>query len=214
MAAIFWSNVGVSVQTALATAQTISSISKANPGVVTYVGTDPSNGDYVVLDVVGMYQVDDRIFRVANVNTGSNTFELEGEDTTDYDTFTSGTLQIITFGASMSTAQNIQVSGGDPEYADVTTIHDNIRRRVPTITSPMSIALDAIYDLTDSAQTELRAAHRALSPRAIKLSFSNSNKMLFTGYVSASGVPTGNAQGVVQTKVTIESQGLPTLYST
>ena len=65
---IFWSNVGVDVQTALGSAITISAISKASTGVVSYTGTDPTNGDYVLIAANGMTQVNDRIFRVANVN--------------------------------------------------------------------------------------------------------------------------------------------------
>ena len=122
---IFWSNVGVDVQTALGSANTVTAISKASTGVVSYSGSDPSNGDYVVMTANGMTQVNDRIFRVANVNAGSNTFELEGETTTDYSTFTSGSFKIITFGASFNILQTIQVTGGEPEYADTTTIHED-----------------------------------------------------------------------------------------
>lgn len=214
MAAIFWTNVGIDVQTALAAAIPISAISKANPGVVSYTGVDPANGDYVVLSVNGMYQLNDRIFRVANVNAAGNTFELEGEDTTLYDNFTSGTFQVITFGASMQTAQNINVSGGDPEFADVTTIHDIVRKRVPTITSPLSFQLDNIFDPTDPAFVELNKAFKAKAKRALRLRFGTGAKMLLTGYAAASGVPTGQAQGVVQTRIAIEAQNLPTVYST
>ena len=99
---IFWSNVGVDVQTALASALTITAISKASTGVVSYTGTDPTNGDYVLIAANGMTQVNDRIFRVANVNGAANTFELEGETTTDYGTFTSGSFKVIIFGASFN----------------------------------------------------------------------------------------------------------------
>ena len=44
------------------------------------------------------------------------------------------------------------------------------------------------------------------------LAFSG-HKMLLTGYVGAAGVPNGQAQGVVQTPVTIEAQNLPTVYA-
>lgn len=213
MAAIFWTNVAVAVQTALATAVTITAISKANPGVVTYTGTDPSNGDYVVLAVTGMGQVNKRVFRVANVNAGSNTFELEGENTTSYDTFAAGTAQVITFGASMSTAQNIQVSGGDPEFADTTTIHDTVRSRAPVVVSPLSFSMDCIYDLTDAALVEMNTAYKAKALRAVRLSFGTGAKMVFTGYPTASLVPTGQAQGVVQTRASIEAQNVPTSYS-
>jgi len=57
---------------------TITGISQANPGVLTYTGTDPSNGDHVdVAGVIGMTEVNTRRFTVANVNAGANTFELQ-----------------------------------------------------------------------------------------------------------------------------------------
>lgn len=62
---------------------TITDITQANPAVLTYTGTDPSNGDHVdVSGVVGMVEVNGRRFRVANVNAGANTFELQNVDGT------------------------------------------------------------------------------------------------------------------------------------
>ncbi len=214
MAAIFWSNVGVDVQTALATAITITAITKASTAVCTYSGaTNPTSGDYVNVTATGMYQVNDRTFRIANVLTGPKTFELEGVDSTTFDTFVSGSIQVVTYGASMTTAQTIDVSGGEPEFADVTTIHDNVRKRVPTIVSPLSLSMNSIFDLSDPAFIELNKAYLAKTKRAIRLRFGTGAKMLLTGYASASGVPTGQAQGVVQTKLSIEAQNMPTIYA-
>jgi len=214
MTPIFWTNVGVDVQTALAAAITITNISKAATGVVSYSGpVDPANGDYIALTSNGMSEVGDRVFRIANVNGAANTFELEGENTTDYQTFVSGSFQVITFGASLTIAQNIAVSGGDTEFADVTTIHDLVRKRVPTIVSPMSLAMDNIFDLTDPGFIELNKAHKSKTKRAIRLRFGTGAKMVLTGYASAAGVPTGQAQGVVQMKMAIEAQNLPTVYA-
>jgi hypothetical protein len=69
-----------------ATAQNITGITQANPGVVTYSGSDTyANGDQVFISgVAGMTQVNGRVFTVANVNTGSNTFELSGVNTSSY----------------------------------------------------------------------------------------------------------------------------------
>lgn len=74
------------------TAQNITAITKANPAVVTYAGADTyANGDRVTISgVVGMTQVNNREFEVANVNAGANTFELLAVDSTTYDTYTSG----------------------------------------------------------------------------------------------------------------------------
>jgi hypothetical protein len=210
----FWANVGVDVETAAAAGITINSISKANPGVVGYTGTDPVNGDYVRLTVSGMVEVNERIFRVANVNGAGNTFELEGENTTNYETFSSGTFSVLTFGVSMTNVQDVNVSGGEPEFADVTTIHDQVRRRVPTVVSPFSLQFGCLFAPSDAAMLELKEATTELSKRAVRLRFATGSKMVFDSFISAAGIPTGAAQDVVKTNVSLEAQGVPTVYST
>lgn len=68
-------------------AQNISGISQAATAVVTYAGADTyANGDRVYISgVVGMTQVNNREFVVANVDTGANTFEITDSDGTDVD---------------------------------------------------------------------------------------------------------------------------------
>ncbi|MGB3068444.1 MAG: phage tail tube protein [Ottowia sp.] len=213
---IFWTNVGIDVQTALSAAITATTITKASPAVVTYSGTPvpaPANGDYVYFEATGMSQVNDRIFRVANSNGAAKTFELEGEDSTLYDTFVSGTFKIITFGASFNSVQNIAVSGGDYEKADVTTVHDMIRKQVPTVTSPLAFSMTNLFDLTDPGFMECNKAYKSKSKRAIRLRFGTGARMALVGYCGAAGVPTGQAQGVVQTTVSIDAQNLPSVWA-
>lgn len=66
------------------TAQNITGITRANPAVLTYNGSDTyANGDRVLITgVVGMTQVNNREFVVTNVNAGANTFELYNSDGT------------------------------------------------------------------------------------------------------------------------------------
>lgn len=209
-----WSNVAVAVQSALAAALTISGITKANPGVVTYVGADPSNGDYVKLSAVGMYQVDARVFRVASVNAGANTFELEGENTTSYDTFTSGTFEVITFGTSLATATNVSASGGDFDFIDITTIHDNVKKQIPGIASPAVFNFENIWDVADAGLIALKAASDAKAQRAVRFTFANSAKVVFLGYIGATLLPTGSAQDKVTTPCVVTMFGRPTAYAT
>lgn len=87
------------VTRAYSAAQNITNITQANPAVVTYDGADNfNNGDKVrIKDVSGMIQVNDLIFTVANVDTGANTFELSGIDSSAYGAYISGgTLEIVT----------------------------------------------------------------------------------------------------------------------
>jgi hypothetical protein len=210
--AIFWTNVQVDVQTVLATAKTITGITKASPGVVSATAHGYANGDYVLLTVAGMVELNGIVVRVAGIAT--DTFQLEGVDTTLFNTFTSGSAQKITFGQSMTTAQDISVSGGEPEFADITTIHDTLRKRTPTVKSPMSISMNSLFLPSDAALIELGKADRAITTRAVRLRFASGEKIVFNSYVSAPGVPTGQAGQAVQTPVAFEVQGIPTVYST
>jgi len=213
---IFWTNVGVDVQTALGAAITLTTITKASTGVCTYSGTPspaPANGDYIYIEASGMSQVNDRPMRIANVNITTKTFELEGEDTTSYDTFISGTAKVITFGASFSSVQTIQVSGGEYEKADTTTIHDMVRKSVPTIASPLVLSMTNLFDMTDAGFIECNKAYKSKTKRAVRLRFGTGARMALVGYCGAAGVPTGQAQGVVQTTVSIDAQNLPSVWA-
>ena len=209
----FWSNVDIDIQTVLGAAQVVSAVTKADPGVATYVGTDPANNDiFVFSSVLGMTQINDRAFAAKNVVGGSNTLEF-GEDTTDYGTFVSGNLQPVTLGASMNTVTGVTASGGEPEFADITTIHDQVRRRVPTVVSPFQVAFECLWDPSDAAHVELASASRTITRRVIKITFSDSSFMVGYAYVSAANVPTGNAQDAVKTNITLSFDGIPTVYA-
>lgn len=108
----------------LAAAQVISGITQANPAVVTYVGADPINGDEVLIeDVVGMTEVNDQYFYIANVNTGANTFELAGVDSSAYTAYSSGG----TFKRNGATLDNVGTgSSAAPHVVSWTAVSDAI----------------------------------------------------------------------------------------
>jgi len=209
-----WSNVGIVIQSALGSTQVIDSISKANPGVLAYQGADPTNGAYILLTVQGMTQVDGRVFRIANVNAGANTLELEGENTTSYDTFASGTMQVVTFGTTLSVATDLQASGGEFEFIDVTTIHDTVRKQIPGPASPAVYTLENLWDVSDAGLIALKAASDAKAQRCVRFNFSTGQKLVFNGYIGATLLPTGNAQDKVVTSAAITMFGKPSVYST
>lgn len=72
---------------------TITGISNASPAVLTYTGTDPTNGQEVYISgVVGPIAplVNGRNFKIANVNAGANTLELQYMDGTSVDSSSFG----------------------------------------------------------------------------------------------------------------------------
>ena len=209
--AILWTNVQVSIQSEIAAADSITGITKANPGVVTSTSHGWANGDYVYYNVDGMYQLDERIVRAANVT--ANTAELSGLDTTNFDTFSSGTGQVITFGTSVTTAVGISGSGGEFEFADVTTIHDAARKQIPSFSSALTFTFDMIFDPADAALAALKAASDLKAKRAMKITWSTGAIMVLNGYVGASLTPTGSAGELVKTSVVFTAFGSPTYYA-
>jgi hypothetical protein len=91
------------IQKSFGSPQNITAITRANPAVVTYTGADNfSNGDTVFIDgIVGMIELNGEEYTVANVNTGTNTFELQGVNTTGFSLYSNaGTIQKVTSSAA------------------------------------------------------------------------------------------------------------------
>lgn len=206
-----WSNVAVAVQSALAAAKTITAITKANPAVVSSAAHGYSNGDYVLLAVQGMYQINYRVMRVAGVTTDS--FQLEGEDSTNYATFVSGSCQKITFGTTLSTLTNINASGGDFDFIQTTTIHDSVKTQIPGLPNPSTYTFESFWDPSDAGLLALKSASDSQAQRAILFSFANGQKFVFNGYVGCSLSPTGSAQDLVKTSVVFTALGGPKAYA-
>ena len=206
-----WSNVAIAIQSALASADTITGITKANPGVVSSTGHGMTDGTYAVLSIQGMHQLDDRVVRVDS--PAADSWSLEGVDTTLFDTFTAGSSQAITFGTALTTAVSISASGGDFDFIDVTTIHDKVKRQIPGIANPSTFTFESIWDVSDPGLVALKAASDVQAKRAIKFTFANGQVLVFTGYIGCSLLPTGGAQEVVKTSVVITMFGKPSVYA-
>jgi hypothetical protein len=206
------------MQSALGVAKTITAITKAAPGVVTATH-DFINGDYVVLTVQGMQQLDGKVYRVVNVST-TVSFQLEdvnggtGISTVSFDTFASGTAQKITFGTSLTTVAEITMTGGDFSKVDSTVIHGNVKRERPGVASAVSIDIKHNWDITDAGQLAMRVASDAQTQLAMKITFgTGGNIMVFSGYVGYVGLPTGAFGDVIKSAANISANSIPTYYS-
>jgi hypothetical protein len=206
-----WSSVQVAVQSAIASGKTISAISKASEGVVSCTANGYSDGDYVLISALGMWQVDGLVVRVKSAVTDS--FTMEGVDTTNFDDFVSGDAEKITFGTSLSTITGVTGSGGDFNFIDITTIHDNVKRQIPGVANAMSYSMESLWDTSDTALIALKVASDSQAQRAFKFTFSSGQIMVFNGYVGTPLIPGGNTQDKVTTKIDITAFGRPTYYA-
>ncbi|MCP5011319.1 MAG: hypothetical protein GY942_15170, partial [Aestuariibacter sp.] len=151
-----WSDVAVAMQSALATAITITGVTNASPGVVSHAGADPSDGDYVKITATGMSEIDGRVFRVDNQASG--TFELEGEDTTEFGTFSSGSFEVVTLNTTISTVTDLASSGGDFGFEPTTTIHQNVATQVPTVANAATYTFTNLWDVSDAGLAAMKTA--------------------------------------------------------
>lgn len=207
-----WKNVAVAMQSALAAAKTITGITKASPGVATSTSHGFSNGDIVFLTISGMYQLNDKAVRVAGVT--ADTFQLEGVDTTSFDTFSSGTAEKVTLGTSITTATNITSSGGNFDLIDSTTIHGNAKTQLPGLPEATNFTMDHIWDVSDAGLLAMKTASDNQAKRVFKFTFGSGGQvMLFAGYVAAALLPGGSAQQLVTTPTVITMNGTPTYYA-
>jgi len=209
---VVWSGVSVAVQSALGTAVPVSAVTNAKPGVAS-AGTTPTQGDIVLMNATGMTQIDQRAFRVGTVVAGTS-FQLEGEDCTQYGTFSTGSYQKFTFGNSLGGVASLSVSGGDVNWIDVTSISDTVKREQAGLANALTYSLEALWDPSDAGLKALRAAFNVKGALGFGFTFPSGQKVYGYADVGASMAPTGNAQDKVTTPIELKMRGWPSAYST
>jgi hypothetical protein len=206
-----WSDVAVDVQTALAAAKEITAITKANPAVATSTSHGYTNGDYVLLKISGMRELNYAVARAANVT--ANSFELEGVDSTTFGTFITGTAEEVTFGASADTITEVNAAGGEADKQLIQTIHTRRGFNIPGNESPLVFTMGSLWLPSDPALLAFNAAGRARAVRAVRMGFPDGAAVVFAGYPTASLAPNGSAGAPVTTPVSIDVRGLLQAYA-
>lgn len=210
--AIVWKNVAVDMQSVQGAAKSITAITQAATAVATSPGHGFANGDIVFLEIQGMRQLNEKAVRVAGVTTDS--FQLEGVNSTKFDEFTAGSASKVTLGHAVTTATTISSSGGDFDFIDTTTIHDNAKTQMPGLPGATSFSMDHIFDPADPGLLALKDASDNQERRVFRFRFGTGGKiLLFAGYVGCSMLPGGQAQQLVTTRSAITMNGTPTYYS-
>ncbi len=206
-----WSNVSVSLESSLDVDRIITAITIADPAIVTSAAHGLDNGDYIILDIQGMEKLDGRVVRVANKQTDS--FELEGVSTIGFDPFLSGKFNKIVYGTTLGIVKDLSATGGEPNFVEVSTIHDSIAKQIPGLPSAIDYSLTNIWDVSDAGAIAMKKYSDSRSRASFKFVFSDGQIMVFNGYVSAPNIPTGSGQELIVSQASISMFGSPTYYS-
>lgn len=183
MQAIIGTNVTVEVQQTLDSAKTITALTKASPGVATSTSHGFSNGDIVVFTVsAGMVELDGQAVRVANVTT--NTFELEGLDTSAYSTWSAGTCKEVTAFQTFASAQNITMPNPAPAKIETTTLIDKTKQYQYGLPDAPDGTISGLFNPGGAAEALVKAATKANTPLVFRVTYSDSRKSVFNANVS------------------------------
>lgn len=143
------------VGTALATALTVTAISKATEAVVTATNT-LANGDFVMFGAVdGMTELSFLTPRVKTVS-GTN-FVLEGVDSTNWGTWTAGTCQRVTTWGTISTATSIDFGAGSVDNLDATTLLDVTKQSLAGMIALPDVSVNLFTDYVQTVQSYIDA---------------------------------------------------------
>jgi len=194
-------NVKIEVETALGTANTVTGLTKANPGVATYSGSDPTDGDIVVFSVTdGTVELDGQAVRVANTNTSAKTFELESLDTTDYSAWSSGSTSAVSTWATLGNSQSISMPNPAPAKIDITTLIDKTKQYAFGLPDAPDGTISGLYDPTSAGVQEVKAATKANGDRVFRVTWAGGQKTVFNALVSGgSGFDSQQNQAVTAT---------------
>lgn len=181
--AILGTNVKVEVQKTLGSALTVSAVTLANPGVATSTAHGLSNGDVVTFTVTaGMVELDKQTVRVASVTT--DTFELEGLDTSSYSTWSAGTAKEVTVWSTLSNSQNFSMPNPSPAKIDITTLIDKSKQYAFGLPDAPDGSISGLFNPTLEAVTLIKAATKANTELAFRVTFAAGEKCIFNALVS------------------------------
>lgn len=198
---------GVRVEVALTsgTAKTVSAVTLANPGVATSTAHGLANDTVGVFSSVGgMVQLEGQACRVKNQAT--NTFELQGLNTTSYSAFTSGTFTPVATWATMAESDQYEISGGGADQLDVTCLLDVVRQNengflnaqslnlsIKSVDSPSTAMATCIAAAMAGTRVVVRITHPTGAVR-----IANIEPTLPSESVQAGAVGTGSVSGTVK----------------
>lgn len=199
------------MESAIATAKTISGITKAAPGVVSSPAHGFTNNDIILLEVQGMVELNGRLFKVVNV--AADSFQLAGVDgttgidTTLYNTFSSGTAKKVTLGTSITGVQEFTFSGGDIKTVDTTTVNDLVDTQIVVGAAAQAADLTMQWDPSSAAQQAMIAAFQTRANKGFKVMWPDGAFVLWYGTVGYTGAPGGGKQGVTTSPAKITMLG-------
>lgn len=207
MSRILVNGSNVQIATGYGTAFTISDITNASPAVATLSSSHGVvEGDFIEITSCAWGRLVGRVFRAGTVAT--NDVQLENLDTTDTDIFPAGTItgggKEVTGWTTVSQITEMNVTGGEQQFAEGQYMDDPLQYRYPTIKTAVQIAITVDDDQSQSYWSYINASESSLANKAIRFVDANSvPRVVATGIWMKSAAPAMSINGVYKRSVSI-----------
>jgi hypothetical protein len=176
-------NVKIEVQKTLGSDIHVTAVTKDAPGVATATAHGLVDGDLVVFTVAGgMVELDGQVARVDGKTT--DTFDLEGIDTTTFSTWTEGTINKVTAYETMDSAQSVTMPNPAPAKLDATTLIDKSKQVVYGLPEAPDGSITGLFNPAGAAETLIRTATNGNENVVFRINFADGRKSIFNAAVS------------------------------
>lgn len=171
-------------------------------------------GDYLEV-TSGWGKLDKKVVRVKTVATNDITFE--GINTSSTSVYSAGggigSIRRITAWDEVTQIKDMSSSGGDQQFADITSISDVVERKTPTIRSAVTGNLTVFDDPTLSWYATATSASDSASPVGLRFNLPNGSKLVANAYVSLMKVPQISKNEALTTQLSFTYAADPVRYS-
>lgn len=214
MSALMPNGTVFALATAFAAAVPMTAISNAKPGVVT-TATPPAVGDVVLLSS-GWPTLNDRVVRVANVETDS--FELASIDTTDVSQYEPGqgvgSFVVASDFVSFDQVTASDKAGGEQQFFTWQYMEDrtNTQRQRPTYKNAKSLTINLDYDPLKPWYSALETANEKNTIHVLRCTLPNGGILYYPVYVSFDPDPSMTMNENMQNTATFSLAAALTRY--
>lgn len=193
----------LSVSTAEAAADVITGITGANPAVVSSTSHGISNGSIVrIADVVGMVQVNNRAFVVAN--SATNAFDLKGVDSSNYTAYGSGGNAYAQTMTEVGYCREMGGFDGEAPDVDVSHLRGLEREFLLGLPDPGNFTLQLWHPSTaDTGQARLRKLKELGTAAAFSLTLASGQVAAFMALVKSFALQPVAIDGAVGVNVSL-----------
>lgn len=183
-------NCRVEIAATYAAAKTVTAVTKAVPPIVTSAAHALAEGTIGYFDTAA--GMDELLGQAVSVDaTAANTFNAEGLDSTNFGTFTSGTVTPVATWLTLSTATSYEIPEGAADELDATTLLDRIKQTETGLMAAQNVQISKLSDMQLPALAIVRAAALNGGYIVMRITLSNGERRVFRGQPGLPGESLG-----------------------